>query len=95
MTSYPTLRTVPCRLSLASTAEREAAAAAGIRAATLYVVVFAAGALVEATHRLVVTGTTDTGDGAVGFSHTLDVVTPPATDRAGEFLRKVYATEAP
>src|SRR5678815_5761351 len=73
ITSYTTLYTKPCRLSLASTSERELLVAAGIEAVTAYVVAFEAGTNIQLAHRLIVTGVTYTPLGEISFSHTIQV----------------------
>lgn len=91
ITGHTTLYTLPCRLSLAGTSERERLVAGGIAAQTAYVVAFEAGSNIQLEHRLIVTGVTHTPLGEVAFSHTLQIVMIDPQDRAGEFLRKVVA----
>jgi head-tail adaptor len=93
VTSWTPTATLPCRLAQASSADREQLTGTQLTTETAYVVAFEAGADVQRKHRLTVTGVTTTPAGDVPFTHVLHVVQVLPIDRAGEFLRRVLATE--
>lgn len=86
---------VACRVSSVGTQEKERLMAAKLSASSLVAVYFAAGTVLHGTDRIIITGETQTDEGAVSWTRTFAVVSIDAPDVATIVQQRVVAQEIP